>query len=443
MLKRLLNYLSPRSGAATPTSPVIVPRAQHPISRKNISSGALRIMRQLQEAGFAAYLVGGGVRDLLLGGHPKDFDIATEARPEQIKRLFRGARIIGRRFQIVHVRMGREIIEVTTFRGPHDQSVNNDGMLLRDNVYGTVETDAVRRDFTVNALYYTLEGFAIHDYTGGLADLEKRQLRIIGDPVTRYKEDPVRMLRAIRFAAKLGFRIEESTSQPIFELGPLLRNIPPARLFEEVLKLFMNGSAAATFTLLQDYRLLEHLFPATAAALDKGDTMGLELIEQTMANTDKRVRAGKPVTPAFIYAALLWPPLQDRTRSLAPNRTPLEAHLQASQDVIGAQLSHTALPRRFMIPMREMWDMQERLTQRHRAPRLMERARFRAAYDFLLLREAAGEQLDGLGNWWTRYQAVDEAEREQMVQEAQKAKPRSRRRRRSGRSRSKPAPADD
>lgn len=441
MLKRLLNYLSPRPGAAT--NPVIVPRAQHPISRKNISPGALRIMRQLQEAGFAAYLVGGGVRDLLLGGHPKDFDIATVARPEQIKRLFRGARIIGRRFQIVHVRMGREIIEVTTFRGPHDQSVNDDGMLLRDNVYGTVETDAVRRDFTVNALYYTLDGFAIHDYTGGLADLQKRQLRIIGDPVTRYKEDPVRMLRAIRFAAKLGFSIEEGTAKPIFELGPLLRNIPPARLFEEVLKLFMNGSATATFTLLREYRLLEHLFPATAAALNKGDARGLDLIEQTMANTDKRVRADKPVTPAFIYAALLWPPLQDRTRALAPNRTSLEAHLQASQDVISAQLAHTALPKRFMIPMREMWDMQERLTQLHRAPRLVERARFRAAYDFLLLREAAGEQLNGLGNWWTRYQAVDEAEREQMVQEAQKLKPRSRRRRRSGRSRSKPSPADE
>ncbi|MDQ2077671.1 polynucleotide adenylyltransferase PcnB [Marinimicrobium sp. ABcell2] len=440
MLKRLLNFLSSRPDATPLHTPVIVSRDQHPISRKNISSGALRIMRQLDEAGFPAFLVGGGVRDLLLGGHPKDFDIATSARPEQIKRLFRGARIIGRRFQIVHVRMGREIIEVTTFRGPHDQSVNDDGMLLRDNVYGTVETDAVRRDFTVNALYYTLDGFAIHDYTGGLKDLEKRQLRIIGDPVVRYKEDPVRMLRAVRFAAKLGFTIEDGTAKPIFELAPLLRNIPPARLFEEVLKLFMNGSATATFSLLREYQLLEHLFPATAAALADGDQLGLELIEQTMANTDKRVRAGKPVTPAFIYAALLWPPLQSRLRELSQSHTPLEAHMQATHDVIGAQLDHTALPKRFMMPMREMWDMQERLTQFHRAPRLVERARFRAAYDFLILREASGEHLDGLGNWWTRYQSADEAERERMVLEAQKQKPRAKRRRRSGRSRSKPNP---
>lgn len=443
MLKRLFNLLSPRPRTtAADRPPLIVPRDQHKISRKDISQGALRIMKQLDEAGFPAFLVGGGVRDLLLGGHPKDFDIATSARPEQIKRLFRGARIIGRRFQIVHVRMGREIIEVTTFRGPHDQSRSEDGMLLRDNVYGTLETDAVRRDFTVNALYYSLDGFAIHDYTGGLRDLEQRRLRMIGDPTTRYKEDPVRMLRAMRFAAKLGFSIEDGTADPILELGPLLRNIPSARLFEEVLKLFLAGSATATFNLLREYQLLEHLFPGTEAALQAGDEQGLELIELTMANTDKRVRAGKTVTPAFIYAALLWPPMQRLFRELAQQMPPQEAYIQAVQDVIGAQLGHTALPKRFLIPMREMWDMQERLTQRNRAPRLLEQGRFRAAYDFLLLREASGEHLDGLGNWWTHYQAADEAEREQMVAEAQRQKPKGKgRRRRSGRTRKKPSDA--
>src|SRR5690554_3222090 len=277
MLRRLIDKLRPRS---RPTPQLrVIPRDQHKVSRRDISQAALRIMKRLDEAGFSAFLVGGGVRDLLLGGHPKDFDVATDAKPEEIKRLFRGARIIGRRFQIVHVRIGREIIEVTTFRGHHDEARSADGMLLRDNVYGTIETDAVRRDFTVNALYYNAQDFAVYDYTGGLEDLKRRQLRIIGDPVTRYKEDPVRMLRAVRFAAKLGFSIEPKTADPIFELGHLLRNIPAARLFEEVLKLFLGGSATATFTLMREYQLLTYLFPGTEAALEAGDPLGAALIE--------------------------------------------------------------------------------------------------------------------------------------------------------------------
>lgn len=433
MLKRLLNYLAPKSKSTHP-SLLIIPRDQHNISRKNVSPAALRIMRQLHEAGFSAFLVGGGVRDLLLGGHPKDFDVATDAKPEEIKRLFRGARIIGRRFQIVHVRIGREIIEVTTFRGHHDEARSADGMLLRDNVYGTIETDAVRRDFTVNALYYNAQDFAVYDYTGGLEDLKRRQLRIIGDPVTRYKEDPVRMLRAVRFAAKLGFSIEPKTADPIFELGHLLRNIPAARLFEEVLKLFLGGSATATFTLMREYQLLTYLFPGTEAALEAGDPLGAALIEQTMVNTDKRVRSDKTVTPAFIYAALLWPALQAEMRRLASHMPPAPAYLQAAQTVISQQLSHTSLPKRFLMPMREIWDLQYRLPQRQglRALRLLEHPRFRAAYDFLLMREAAGESLDGLGTWWTRFQGADDEEREQMVKalgkQAGGKKPRPRRR---------------
>ena len=434
MLKRLLNYLAPKGKSRHP-SLLIVPRDQHNISRKNVSPAALRIMRQLQESGFNAFLVGGGVRDLLLGGHPKDFDVATDAKPEEIKRVFRGARIIGRRFQIVHVRIGREIIEVTTFRGHHDEARSEDGMLLRDNVYGTIETDAVRRDFTVNALYYNAKDFAVYDYTGGLEDLKQRQLRIIGDPVTRYKEDPVRMLRAVRFAAKLGFSIEPKTADPIFELGSLLRNIPSARLFEEVLKLFMGGSATATFELMRDYRLLGYLFPGTEAALEAGDPIGAALIEQTMVNTDKRVRSDKTVTPAFIYAALLWPALQAELRRLAKHMPPTQAYLQAAQTVINQQLGHTSLPKRFLLPMREIWDLQYRLPQRQgmRALRLLDHPRFRAAYDFLLMREAAGEQLDGLGTWWTRFQGASDDERENMVkdlgkQAGGKGKPRPRRR---------------
>lgn len=434
MLKRLLNYLAPK-GKSTHPSLLIIPRDQHNISRKNVSQAALRIMRQLQESGFNAFLVGGGVRDLLLGGHPKDFDVATDAKPEEIKRVFRGARIIGRRFQIVHVRIGREIIEVTTFRGHHDEARSEDGMLLRDNVYGTIETDAVRRDFTVNALYYNAKDFAVYDYTGGLEDLKKRQLRIIGDPVTRYKEDPVRMLRAVRFAAKLGFSIESKTADPIFELGALLRNIPSARLFEEVLKLFLGGSATATFELMREYQLLGYLFPGTEAALAAGDATGAALIEQTMVNTDKRVRSDKTVTPAFIYAALLWPALQAELRRLAKQMPPTQAYLQAAQTVISQQLGHTSLPKRFLLPMREIWDLQYRLPQRQgmRALRLLDHPRFRAAYDFLLMREAAGEQLDGLGTWWTRFQGAGDEEREQMVkdlgkQAGGKGKPRTRRR---------------
>ncbi len=434
MLKRLLNYLAPKSKSAHP-SLLIVPRDQHNISRKNVSQAALRIMRQLQESGFNAFLVGGGVRDLLLGGHPKDFDVATDAKPEEIKRIFRGARIIGRRFQIVHVRIGREIIEVTTFRGHHDEARSEDGMLLRDNVYGTIETDAVRRDFTVNALYYNAKDFAVYDYTGGLEDLKRRQLRIIGDPVTRYKEDPVRMLRAVRFAAKLGFSIEPNTADPIFELGALLRNIPSARLFEEVLKLFLGGSATATFGLMREYQLLGYLFPGTEAALEAGDTFGAALIEQTMVNTDKRIRSEKTVTPAFVYAALLWPALQAELRRLAPHMPPTQAYLQAAQTVISQQLSHTSLPKRFLLPMREIWDLQYRLPQRQglRALRLLDHPRFRAAYDFLLMREAAGEALDGLGTWWTRFQGAGDEEREQMVKEVARqagvrGKPRPRRR---------------
>lgn len=443
MLKRLLNLFtssakdsSKASAIRTSDGAILIPRDQHNISRKNISPAAIKIIKQLEDAGYAAYLVGGGVRDLLLGSHPKDFDVATNAKPEEVKRLFRSARIVGRRFQIVHVRMGREIIEVTTFRGHHEESASHarseDGMLLRDNVYGTLETDAMRRDFTVNALYYTLKDFSVIDYCNGMEDLKNRTLRIIGDPATRYKEDPVRILRALRFAAKLGFNLEPKTAKPIRELSGLLLNVSDARLFEEVLKLFLGGSATATFNLMREYDLLAHLFPGTDKALKAGDEFGANLIEQCMINTDKRIRADKTVTPAFIYAALLWPGLQQQFKLLSGQMTPTQAWTQAAQNVINQQLTRTAVPKRFLIPMREIWDLQQRLPSRlgMRALRTLDHPRFRAAYDFLLMREAAGEALDGLGVWWTNYQTANDEEREQMVKDIGKQA--------SGKSTSKP-----
>lgn len=447
MLKRLLNLFtsgnkdsSKASNIRNSDGAVLIPRDQHSISRKNISPAAIKIIKQLEDAGFAAYLVGGGVRDLLLGSHPKDFDVATNAKPEEVKRIFRSARIVGRRFQIVHVRMGREVIEVTTFRGHHEESSSarsEDGMLLRDNVYGTLETDAMRRDFTVNALYYTLKDFSVIDYCNGMEDLKQRTLRIIGDPATRYKEDPVRILRALRFAAKLGFSLEPKTAKPIRELSGLLLNVSDARLFEEVLKLFLGGSATATFNLMREYDLLTHLFPGTDKALKAGDDIGASLVEQCMINTDKRIRGDKTVTPAFIYAALLWPALQQQFRLLSTQMTPTQAWTQAAQNVVNQQLARTAVPKRFLIPMREIWDLQQRLPSRlgMRALRTLDHPRFRAAYDFLLMREAAGEALDGLGVWWTNYQTANDEEREQMVKDIGKqssAKAASKPRRRRG-----------
>jgi len=437
MLKRLFNFISSRQAAGKTQGPMVIPRDEHNISRKNISPAALKIIKQLEDAGFSAYLVGGGVRDLLLGGHPKDFDVATDAKPEEIKRVFRSARIIGRRFQIVHVRIGREMIEVTTFRGHHEDEAHakaktDEGMLLRDNVYGTIETDAARRDFTVNALYYTTRDFSVHDYCNGLQDIKNRTLRMIGDPATRYKEDPVRMLRALRFAGKLGFSIEPNTAKPIRELGGLLANISEARLFEEVLKLFLNGSATATFNLLREYDLLKQLFPGADAAIKAGDELGAALIERSMINTDKRIRSDKTVTPAFIYAALLWPALQQEQKRLEEKMPAPVAYLEACQKVISQQLTRTSIPKRFLIPMREIWDLQARLPSRQglRALRLLDHPRFRAAYDFLLMREDAGESLNGLGSWWTSFQNADDDAREQMVKDLGKQNTTSRPRRR-------------
>ncbi len=399
----------------------VIPRDQHCISRKNISDSALKVMSRLRSQGHQAYLVGGAVRDLLLGGHPKDFDIATDATPEDVHGLFRNSRIIGRRFRIVHVRFGREIIEVTTFRGHHDNGEedahpqrgnhsrqSDKGLLLRDNVYGTLEEDAVRRDLTVNALYYDAGKFEVFDQVGGLRDLESRLIRIIGDPAQRYREDPVRMLRTVRFAAKLGFDIEKTTARAIPACAPLLREIPSARLFDEFLKLFLSGYAASTLDELLRHDLLQYLFAETSHILHD-DQHALALMRAAMVNTDKRIAEDKPVTPAFLLAALLWP-VARREATHLENRgdPPMVAMHSAAQQTIGEACQQVAIPRRFSQPMREIWEFQLRLQRRQgkKAAELVEHRRFRAAYDFLLLREQAGEETGGLGEWWTEFQEL-------------------------------------
>ncbi len=415
-------------------TPVIINRDQHCISRKQISPGCLRVLYTLNDAGYKAFIVGGAVRDLLLCKQPKDFDVATDATPEQVKAEFRHARIIGRRFRIVHVTMGREIIEVSTFRASNTdsveiqgerlaRSVNNidsahsqSGMILRDNVYGTLEEDVVRRDFTINALYYTVKNFQVHDYVHGKADLENRCLRMIGDPEKRYREDPVRILRAIRLSAKLGFDIAPETEAPMRSLAHLLESIPAARLFDEVLKVFFAGHSQESYALLCRYNVFRYLFPATARAMQGDNGLMEKILRIACASTDQRIHAMKSVTPAFLLAAILWPAL-DRQYKANLNRKmpPMVAMHHAAQDMINEQVGRISIPKRFSIPMREIWEFQLRLPRRKRANLLMNHKRFRAAYDFLLLREQAGEDLEGLGAWWTEYQTADNTQRFKML----------------------------
>jgi len=438
MLARLKKLFS--NNNARPGEPHVVPAGQHPIQPGDISSAASKVVQILTEAGYEAYVVGGCIRDLLLELHPKDFDVATDATPEEVKHLFRRARIIGRRFRIVHVRFGREIVEVTTFRAHHDETTRPDqgqssdqGMLLRDNIFGTIGQDASRRDFTINAMYYHPQDNTLYDYANGLSDIGKRQLRVIGDPKTRYREDPVRMLRAARFVAKLNFEIEPLSAKPIEKLAHLLADIPSARLFDESLKLFMSGYALATFRALRQYGLMAQLFPDTNAVLDKDDGITLSFIEQALKNTDHRILNDMRVTPAFLLAAFLWPVvLRDAEKLQQKGESPSHALQHAAAAALSRQIKRISIPKRFSIPMREIWELQLRLPNRSgkRAEALMRHPRFRAAYDFVLLREQSGEQLGGLGDWWTQYQEADPEQRQIMADSLEKNKPRRKRQRR-------------
>lgn len=411
--------------SANRPEPLVVPRPEHSISRANISPNALKVLNRLKQAGFEAYLVGGGVRDLLLGHEPKDFDIATNATPEEVRSVFRNCRLIGRRFRLAHVFFGREIVEVATFRGSNADGdsaahVTEQGMILRDNVYGSITEDALRRDFTVNALYYNIADFSLVDYAGGLADIEQGRLRLIGDdPVARYREDPVRMLRAVRFACKLGFMIDPDCAAPIRELADLLGEISPARLFEETLKLFHGGYALQAFEKLRHYDLFAQLFPETDACLAREDhAFPITFVSRGLDNTDRRILDGKPVAPAFLFAVLLWEPVRLRYQAFLNDGMPsADAIALASHEVASAQQQWVAIQKRFGLPMREIWALQPRLERRQgkRPLVLLSHPRFRAAYDFLLLRAEAGETDPEIAQWWTRFQAVDAAERTKML----------------------------
>ncbi len=434
------------------------------------------MLYRLKEAGYQAFLVGGAVRDLLIGVRPKDFDIATDALPEDVRHLFRNCRLIGRRFRLAHVHFGGEIIEVATFRAaaaperedaeddgeepeaevggtPDDEEGGSDesaeaapervprsqerqgqyapadsehrafdqrGRILRDNIYGNIEEDVWRRDFSANALYYNIEDFSIWDFVDGVTDVKARRLKLIGDPETRFREDPVRMLRAVRFAAKLDFTFDPVTEQPIKRLAHLLDGVPAARLFDEVLKLFLAGFGVKAFRLLQHYGLFQHLFPMPAAAFALPPYAYAEqMLEMGLANTDARVAENKPVTPTFLFAVLLWSAvlreLNERQAGPSPD---LMVLMQACDAVLRAQQSRVSIPKRFSGPMREVLILQPRFNRRSgvKALSIMQHPRFRAAFDFLLLRAQAGVADPELAKWWTDIQLLPHDDRVALVQ---------------------------
>lgn len=404
-----------------------IPATKHGINPREIDKKARAILNSLNDTGYEAYLVGGGVRDMLLGIVPKDFDIATNATPEQIKEVLPSTRIIGRRFRLAHVHFGREYFEVATFRAPHDNSekgqVGQHGRIIHDNVFGNLEEDAYRRDFTVNALFYDLQKAEVIDFVGGMEDLEKRQLRMIGDPEVRYREDPVRMLRAIRFATKLGLTIETGTDKPIKELSSLLGNIAPARLFDEALKLFHSGNAIKMLEALREYKLLQYLFPEAETSLTEDiDENGEEgqytqLVYAALANTDRRIKADMPVTPAFLFAVMLWKRVNVGFKMYKELGNPaLQSMHSAASDAFAEQIKCLSVPRRFSNMTREIWTLQGLFSFKNerRVLRLLEHKRFRASYDFMCLRAQCGELPESECEWWTLIQEVDLKEKKAM-----------------------------
>ncbi len=401
------------------------------------------MLYRLKDGGYQAYLVGGSVRDLLLGGRPKDFDVSTNATPEEVRALFGNSRLIGRRFRLAHIRFGREIIEVATFRAPANHAdddheiVSGTGQVLRDNVWGTLEDDVWRRDFTANALYYDASDFTVIDYAGGVEDIRARRLRLIGDPEQRYREDPVRMLRAARFAAKLDFELDDSVAEPLGRLASLLDGIPAARLYDEFGKLFQSGYALATFRRLRRHELFGHLFPMTEKWLQSAsDDRRLEFIEHGLRSTDERVAKDLPITPMFLFAVFLWGPVSARARYFAEHESmsPVQALIAAGAEISAAQNARISLPKRFSFPMREIMQMQPRFGNRkgRRAKALLAHRRFRAAYDLMVLRVVLGEVDSDDADWWTRIQELPEHQKEQEVAPRRRSK-KPRRRRRTGR----------
>jgi poly(A) polymerase len=413
------------------SEPRVIPKEQHGVGREAISHGARKVCEVLQGRGYEAYVVGGAVRDLLLGLKPKDFDAATDASPEEVHKLFRRSRLIGRRFKLVHVMFGEETVEVSTFRARTASETDEHGRVLRDNIYGTREDDAIRRDLTVNALYYDPTNETIVDYHNGLRDLRKKSVRVIGDARARYREDPVRMLRAARFAAKLGFTLDERTRKPISEMAHLLENVPPSRVYEEMQKLLLSGHAVTSLRQLRSEGLHRGLLPLLDVMFEQ--PMGERFVTLALEQTDSRVRSGKSVSPAFLFAALLWHEVlaawkKARERGLKP----IPALFQAMDSVLDIQTDKLAIPRRFTAVMKEIWTSQPRFEQRsgRRPFALLMHERFRAGYDFLVLRAASGEVPQELAQWWERFQHAGEAERNAMLLAPQPGDQRRRRRRR-------------
>ncbi len=394
---------------------VILSRAEHCISRNNIDDHALKVLYRLHNAGYQACLVGGAVRDLLLGIKPKDFDVATDATPEEVNELFRNCRLIGRRFRLAHIHFGRQIIEVATYRAGHDLSQSGvqdeSGRIVRDNVFGELADDVWRRDFTANALYYDISNFSVIDFAGGYEDIKRKRLCLIGDVETRYREDPVRMLRALRFSAKLGFEIDEKSKAPIYSLGHLLADIPAARLYEEVLKLFHSGHAVRSFELLLEFDVLKYLFPEAAKSIDQDEAVK-QMLVIAMKNTDDRISKDMRVTPAFLFAALLWHPVNSRVHELMDKGMPYSVAIQkVATRVLSQQSASVSIPKRFTSTMRDIWGLQTRFHYRtgKRARAVLEHEKFRAGYDFLCIRVQAGEQDEDENLkrdcvWWTDIQ---------------------------------------
>jgi poly(A) polymerase len=458
---------TPAAPKRDPNVPVILSSDVHGIDPSLISRNAIRVTDGLQQAGHRAFIVGGAVRDLLLGIPPKDFDVATDATPDQVQKLFRRARIIGRRFQIVHVQFGQEIIETSTFRALMDvppepspepprrlkrgeldsrtHAVDASGRVLRDNVWGEQHEDATRRDFTINAMYYDPATQTVLDYHDGMADVRARLLRMIGDPATRYREDPVRMLRVVRFAAKLGFEIEEATRAPITELADALNSVPAARLFDEMLKLLLSGHALACLTRLRQEGLHHGVLPLLDVVLEQPH--GEKFVTLALTSTDERVRAGKGVSPGFLFATLLWHDVQTRWQQYTANgEYPVPAIHRAMDDVLDMQTEKLAIHKRYSSDMREIWGLQQRLEKRGRtAFKVLEHQRFRAAYDFLLLRCESGELDAEIGQWWTEFIDGDHAAREAMLTQGGKDRnaPKKRRRRSNAKRKSDDAAQTD
>ena len=431
MIKRFI-----RRVLGLPTEAMVrVPREKHGLRRDSLTPAAAKVCAVLRDAGFQAYVVGGAVRDLLLGIEPKDFDIATDARPEQVKPLFRRAIIIGRRFRLVHVMMGADTVEVSTFRAADPETAEKDehGRVLRDNVFGTQEEDARRRDFTVNALYYDPATEEVVDFHGGLVDLKKRVMRVIGDPETRYREDPVRMLRAVRLGAKLGLRLDAATREPIREMAELMERVPPARLFDEMLKLLLSGHASACLRQLREVGLSKGLLPLLDVILEQ--PLGERLVTLALLQTDERVLTERPVSPAFLFAALLWHEVLAASKARqARGERAVPALENAMDEVLDTQCAKLAITRKLTATMREVWAMQPRFENRsgNRAYRLLEAPRFRMAYDFLALRAASGEVQAELEAWWRAFQSADDETRKAMLLPDTGPHKRRRRRRRKG-----------